>query len=234
MNIDYEDLNTASIELLAFVMEHAPARFSVEEKNVFEQSVFKKILEFMRRDAACTLEQSITLFKQAFNDSPLSNLSVGIPFAPAKQEAHALYPKLDFTPYAAVYVELDPSMADRTTHLRKIEDEVLRCQQSIENNKPYHQMPLYILQLASSAKEKNALVFERYYNNLKKEYTLFTSSPSDMANMLDPVIEQVQTLQDLFSSVDFSTAIEKHRATPALKEGRTIADVMALFTSHKI
>lgn len=224
MNVDYDDLNAAALDLLKVVMEYAPERFSIEQKNKFQKKVLKKLLQYVHRDTLCPLPQSTEIFKQAFNHSEFVSLPKAVELDSVKNAAKQLRPKLDFTLYATVFGALDRSLLAPKEHLRQVEEEINRCHHAIQNNYTYQHRQLLNGKLSFEAQETNKTAFKRYYDELCRQHVLFTAKPSVLADRLDAVIAQAQELQDLFEIPTAEPIDGNMEAAIAKRRSRNVSD----------
>lgn len=224
MNVDYDDLNAAALDLLKVVMEYAPERFSIEQKNKFQKKVLKKLLQYVHRDTLCPLPQSTEIFKQAFNHSEFVSLPTTVEFDSVKNIAKQLRPKLDFTVFAPSFGALDRSLLSPKEHLRQVEEEVKRCHHAIQNNYTYQPREFFVGKLSLESRDVNKTALKRYYDELCRQHVLFTAKPSVLADRLDAVIAQAQKLQDLFEIPTAEPTDRNMEAAIAKRRSRNVSD----------
>lgn len=103
-----------------------------------------------------------------------------------------------------------------------VQKEVLRGRKAVMDNQPYTNQKYSFAILSSDADTHNRNVFQEYFEKIKQSNTLYTVTPIQLAQYVDPVITQVKELQNqLKGNWDLSSAIHKHRSSPTDDEDRT-------------
>lgn len=101
-----------------------------------------------------------------------------------------------------------------------MEQQILHIHDAVSNNQKY-KAPLFCyknnngfqVMLSLCADGDKTRVLKEYFESVKRHNALFTANPTQLAEYLNPVIEQTHVLQNQFNARwDFSVAVEKHRA----------------------
>lgn len=218
IDLDYDELNQAAVHLLGKVMGCIPQRFTAEEAKEFRSHAFNKLISFIRADVPCDIKTSIALFEQCLKTSELGSFPSIAQFQSVEHDVSTLVKKMDFT----LFSNIGCGQVLKKDAFAWVQKEVLRSRQAVTDNQPYKNQKYSFAILSSDADAHNRNVFQEYFEKIKQSNTLYTATPIQLAQYVDPVITQVKELQNqLKGNWDLSSAIHKHRSSPTDDEDRT-------------
>lgn len=207
IDLDYDELNQTATYLLGKVVECVPRRFSTEETIEFRTLVFNKLIKFVRADVPCDIKTSLQLFEQCLKTSELGNFPSVPQFTSIEQSLPDVFKQMNFSLFAGA-----PNRSSQKQKLDWVQNEMLRTHQAVAENRPYRNQKFTDDILSIEADTHNKKILEGFFEKAKKSNVLYNATPRQLAQYVEPVIKQTQTLQNqLASNWDLSGAIHKRR-----------------------
>lgn len=209
IELDFDEINQAAAQLLAHVLRYTPERFSADETIAFRTAVFPKLIEFARTDVPCDLKTSIALFEQCLKTSDLANIPTSANFNSVDQDVKIAGGKMDLTPF-----DLRTQRSSKKQQFEWVQTQILNARKAVTENEVYRPKKFKDDILSIDADNFNEKVFREYFEKIKRDNALYTANPIQLAQYVDPVIEQTRELQNQFKiRWDLSSAVNKRRAT---------------------
>ena len=208
IDLDYDELNQSAVYLLGKVVECVPPRFTVDETIEFRTHVFEKLIHFMRADVPCDLKTSIALFEQCLKTSDLANIPTSANVHSIDQDVNTAWKKMDFTPFDSI-----TQRSSKKQQFQWVQSQILNARKAVNENEVYRPQKFRDDILSISADSSNAKVFGEYFEHMKRSNALYTANPIQLAQYINPVIEQTRELQNQFKTPwDLASAVNKRRA----------------------
>lgn len=194
-NIDQQQIDTATNELWQSVWNLVQGQIASEHESEFKDAILKKLENFVTIDRPYDLDESKRIFEQCLRLSVFARLPSHPEFGYSPEESAVLWNEMSFKPSKKLIFGFTSGVNKKEKQLQRIEDEVERIKECITQRKECVPKNLFNGLLSEEANTQNNQVFTRYYQYLKDVNKLYLSQGAQLAQYIDPIVQQVRTME---------------------------------------